>query len=154
MNYHKHENENLVEQMNQMEMNYEKLENDNNQMLKIRDELIASLDKVIKRIDYENNLRNSRNDLVNIFHLLLENSNIVKSQSTSNTNVRSSIDENILEDKNLSGDENSLNISNKIGGKRASYVTQNYEKFKQSQDAVRKGPNENKFINQSKEKLF
>jgi hypothetical protein len=142
-----------VEQLGQIESNYEKLENENNQMLKIRDELIVNLEKVIKRIDYENNLRNSRNDLVNIFNLLVENSqtmnnlnnqNSTKANSSSNINPRSSMDENYYEDKNMSGDE----FSNK-NGKRGSYITQNYEKFKQSQDSFKKPANENKFINQS-----
>jgi hypothetical protein len=154
LNYQKRENEGLAEQLYQIESNYEKLENENNQMLKIRDELIVNLDKVIKKIDYENNLRNSRNDLVNIFNLLVENSQMTnnsnnqsstKASSSSNINRRSSIEENYYDDRNMSGEE----FSNK-NGKRASYITQNYEKFKQSQESFKKPANENKFINQSK----
>lgn len=153
MNYQKRENEGLTEQLSLIESNYEKLENENNQMLKIRDELIVNLDKVIKRIDYENNLRNSRNDLVNIFNLLVENSQMTNNSnnqsstksSSSNMNRRSSIEDNFYDDRNMSGDE----FSNK-NGKRGSYITQNYEKFKQSQESFKKPSNENKFINQSK----
>lgn len=153
MNYQKRENEGLNEQLGLIESNYEKLENENNQMLKIRDELIVNLDKVIKRIEYENNLRNSRNDLVNIFNLLVENSQMTNNSNnqsstkanSSNMNRRSSIEDNFYDDRNMSGDE----FSNK-NGKRGSYITQNYEKFKQSQESFKKPSNENKFINQSK----
>ena len=44
-------------------------------MLKIKDDLIVGLDRVIKRVEIDNNVKNVRNDLILIVQLLLENSN-------------------------------------------------------------------------------
>ena len=122
-------------------------------MLKIRDELIIGLDKAIKRIDNENNLRNSRNDLVNIIQLLIDSNTLNERNNLSNFNEnRNDIS---VDDKNISQDEIYDKNGNKsCSGKRASYITQNYEKFKQSQENNNVKKSEGKLINQSKILFF
>lgn len=138
MNYQKQENENTNEQLSIFEKNYEKLDNENQRMLKIKDELIVNLDKVIKRIDTDNNTRATRNELVSILQVLLENSN-----STALKNLSDNRSDISNDDRNLSQDDIYDNKNNMKSTKRGSYITQNYEKFKQSQA-------ETKLINQSK----
>ena len=47
LNYQKQENEGLSDQINQYEKNIERLEHENSDMLKIKDELIKGLDRVV-----------------------------------------------------------------------------------------------------------
>ncbi len=144
MNYQRQENEGLTEQLGNYESNLEKLDKENSQMLKIRDDLIVSLDKTIKRFDYDNNLKNAKNDLVNILQVLLENANHFKGGKTGEDH------NNFSEEKNNQDEYLDKSSTRNLNKKTPNYVTQNYEKFKQSQDAIAKKSSTDKLINQSK----
>ena len=135
LNDQKNENEGLNEQLNNIEKNYEKLSEQNNQMLKIKDELLSGLERAIKRIDQDGNIRSTRNDLLSIRETLIENTFVETKQKEEDS-------------RNVSQDE----IYDKTSRpqKAASYVTQNYEKFKQSQEAMKKSQQDSRLINQSK----
>jgi hypothetical protein len=139
LNEQKNENEGLNEQINSLEKGYEKLVEQNSRMLKIKDELLYGLEKSIKKIDQEGNLRSARNDLVNILNSLL--------QQNSEPNTPKEEDS-----RNLSQDEIYDKSNRGNSSKATNYITQNYEKFKQSQEAQKKS--DTKFINQSKSCIF
>lgn len=148
LNYQKQEQESLSEQMQLIEKGYEKLENENLKMHKIKDELIVTLDRLVKRVDNgnESNAKTIKKDIANILQLLIENSMSSFSNETSHS----------VDDRNISHDDynnnNLSNISSKYSNsnQKNGYITQNYEKFKQSQEAkLNKNNNENKFGNQS-----
>lgn len=144
MNYQRQENEGLTEQLSHYESNLEKLDKENSQMLKIRDDLIVSLDKTIKRFDYDNNVKNAKNDLVNILQLLLENANNFKGGK--GLEEQSNLSEEKVNHDEYFDKSSTRNGTNK---KIQNYVTQNYEKFKQSQEATVKKSSTDKLINQS-----
>jgi hypothetical protein len=147
LNLQKQENENITDQYTDLEKSNEKLESDLSRMLNLKGHVIKNLDDLIKRIDSENNHRNIRKDLTNILQFILEN-------TKNNNSSGKSSNSNIYEEKNFSQDDDkerrnysNTKTNNNSNTNRSSYVTQTYEKFKQTQEALKKN-NENKLINQ------
>jgi hypothetical protein len=141
LNQQKQENENITEQLTDIEKSNEKLEEELKRSSNIKIQIAKNLDRVINKFDTENNPGNIRQDLFNILNFLLENSEDKSSIKINNLNIT----EDDERDK-----RNSIKSSASSNSNRSSYVTQNYEKFKQTQEALKKN-NENKLINQGKE---
>jgi hypothetical protein len=142
LNFQKQENEGLIEHISNLEKTLEKIEQENTSMLKIKDDLIVGLDRVIKRVENENNSRNVRNDLVSIIQILIESTNNSKPQKN---------EYNANDNKNILDDSSDKTNEGRTPAKRRSYITHNNEKFKQYQAQVQEfAIKPDKLINQSK----
>jgi len=140
LNQQKQENENITEQLTDLEKSNDKLEEEIKRNSNIKIQIAKHLDRVINKFDTENNHNNICQELSNILNFLLENSDDKTSIKINKLNITEDDDR----DK-----KNSIKGSASTNSNRSSYVTQNYEKFKQTQEALKKN-NENKLINQGK----
>jgi hypothetical protein len=153
LNLQKQENENITDQLTDMEKSNEKLEVDLNRLLNLKGHVIKNIDELVKKIDSDYNPRNIRQDLTSILQFILQNSQDNSSSQKSNGNLNLYEDQNLYQEddrdkRNLTNNSTSK-TSNSSNSNRSSYVAQNYEKFKQSQEAIKKNT-ENKLINQGK----
>jgi hypothetical protein len=108
LNYQKQENESLNEQLTLIVKSHEHIENENKRVQII----LSDLDKVIKKLDHESGTshKSIKNDLISILSQLGENHSY----------------------RNF--EENQMNDSHMANNRSNSYITQNYERFKQQQD--------------------
>ena len=141
LNQQKQENENITEQLTDIEKSNEKLQEELKRSSNIKIQIAKNLDRVINKFDTESSPSNIRQELFNILDFLIEDSEDKSSIKINNLNNN----EDDERDK-----RNSIKSSASSNSNRSSYVTQNYEKFKQTQEALKKN-NENKLINQGKE---
>jgi hypothetical protein len=117
-----------------MESSYQKLEIENNNMLRIKDDLVNKLDRIFKKLD-ANETKSAKTEIVNMIQILMESQ---QQQRRQNELLYS-------EDRgNMSQDD-----INNSSSKRGNYITQNYEKFKQNQEKT-KTPPENKIKENTK----
>jgi hypothetical protein len=115
-------------------------------MLNVKGQVIINIDELVKKIDNDHHPRNIRQDLINIFQFILENSeDKLTSGKSNNLNLFDDKSQNLDEDRDRRN--YNLKTTNSNSSNKSSYVTQNYEKFKQTQEAMKKN-NENKLINQ------
>lgn len=141
LNQQKQENENITDQFTDLEKSNEVLELELSRMSNVKSQIAKYLDKVVNKMDTDYNPNNIRQDLTSILHFLLENSEDKASlQKQNNFNVTDDDDRDKI-------NNNKTKASAGNNSNRSSYVTQNYEKFKQTQEAIKKN-NENKLINQ------
>lgn len=148
MNQQKQDNENIIDQLTDLEKTNEKLESEINRMINVKGHVIKNIDEIVKNLDNNTHPRNIRQDLINIFQFILENSEDKQNLGKSNNlNFLGENSQNLDEERDRKN--NKLKPVNSNSSNRSSYITQNYEKFKQSQEATKKN-NENKLINQGK----
>jgi len=148
LNQQKQDNENIIDQLTDLEKTNEKLESEINRMINVKGHVIKNIDEIVKNLDNNTHPRNIRQDLINIFQFILENSEDKQNLGKSNNlNFLGENSQNLDEERDRKN--NKLKPVNSNSSNRSSYITQNYEKFKQSQEATKKN-NENKLINQGK----
>lgn len=146
----KKENDYLNEQIYKLKKNLnEDVSNSNIQ--NVKNELIYNIKNLMKRIENENNVKTIKNDLINIYQLIIDsdsnyndNNNFIKSKqsnysdfSNSYNNNNNNNDSNISNQmrNNIIQEESDRNFATSEDNvKRSSYITQNYEKFKQLQE--------------------
>lgn len=151
LNLQKQENENITDELTDSEKYNERLEGELKKMQNVKSHIIKNLEELLKKLENVSQPRNIRQDLSSILQFIFENSQDKISTGNINSNANNyeekiSNHEDDTDKKSYSNYSNIKN-SNHSNSNRSSYVVQNYEKFKQSQEALKKNT-ENKLINQ------